>query len=331
VEDVRGRLAREGAQVGAVTASLAWNHASDLDLHAEIQLASGTTAHISYRNKNDAATGGHLDVDMHYRDTEIVSEPVENIYWESPPQGIYFVSVNLYKRRGDIGNGIPFKAVLAFAGQEPITVTSAVSAGKSSVQCFKFEVSSDGTRTVLTQLEDAQEICASSSTKVTSKAKAKAKAKAKVKAKAKAKATTKAKATVKAKTCPAQKITTTKKKHIKKAAAKCKSKVAVVAARKKTKVAGPALKKKSSKFDVFHGKKETTRRGLKKSDFVLSKHKKIVTRKKSEAGRKSGVFALATARAYAKLGITGFTPVRKGTPLHKAALEELALMSSAGA
>jgi DNA-binding transcriptional regulator YhcF (GntR family) len=67
---------------------------------------------------------------------------------------------------------------------------------------------------------------------------------------------------------------------------------------------------------------------LKKADFVLSTKRKLVTVKKSEAGRKSGTFALATARAYKRLGCTGFIPVKKGTNLYKAALEEMALMTA---
>jgi len=242
-----------------------------------------------------------------------VSEPVENIYWETPPEGVYSLSVKLYKRRGSVADGIPFKVMLTIAGQDPITVTSVVSLRKCSVDCFKFAVASDGSCKVLTSLEDDQSPCASQSALV--KSPAKPKAKAKVKAKAKAKVTA------------AQKPATIKKKHLKKATTKCKSKVATIGASGKKAKPGPPLKKKSSKFDVFHGRKEATKRGLKKSDFVLSKKKKIVTRKKSEAGRKSGLFAQATVRAYAKLGITRFTAMRKGTPLHAAALEELALIN----
>lgn len=79
---MNGRLHREKAKTGAVSASLAWNDPSDLDLEATVILEKGGYAKISYQNKQ--AAGGYLDVDMHARDGDEVDEPVENIFWKKP-------------------------------------------------------------------------------------------------------------------------------------------------------------------------------------------------------------------------------------------------------
>jgi len=143
-ENFRGRLEREHAKTGAVTASLAWNDPSDLDLHARVILAKGGQADISYRNKH--AAGGTLDVDMHAREGEEVDEPVENIFWKKPPAGIYSIRANLYKKRGERAAAIPFRALLQRDGEEDLSREGALEngAGKTSVECFRFTVDGDG-------------------------------------------------------------------------------------------------------------------------------------------------------------------------------------------
>jgi len=143
-ENFRGRLEREKAKTGAVTASLAWNDPSDLDLHATVNLAKGGQAHIHFRNKH--AAGGTLDVDMHARDGEEIDEPVENIFWKKAPAGVYSIRVNLYKKRGERAAAIPFRALLKRDGEEDLSREGALesAAGKSSVECFRFTVDGDG-------------------------------------------------------------------------------------------------------------------------------------------------------------------------------------------
>jgi len=85
-------------------------------------------------------------------------------------------------------------------------------------------------------------------------------------------------------------------------------------------------KGKRAKSSVWQGKKEKTSTGLKKEHLKKNKDGKLVTKAKSEAGRKN--FAKTVARwisackqARAELGITGFVAVKKGTPLYLKAKE----------
>jgi len=144
-----GRLEREKAKTGAITASLAWNDPSDLDLLAVVHpdLAGGTHT-IYYRNKE--AAGGKLDVDMHARDSELVDEPVENIFWKKPPAGVYSIRVNLYKRRGmrTEQEGVPFRALLKREGEDDLSREGIVyfsgSQSDKSIEVFRFTVDGDG-------------------------------------------------------------------------------------------------------------------------------------------------------------------------------------------
>eukprot|EP00927_Polykrikos_kofoidii_P018294 TRINITY_DN1845_c0_g2_i1.p1 TRINITY_DN1845_c0_g2~~TRINITY_DN1845_c0_g2_i1.p1 ORF type:complete len:131 (-),score=33.57 TRINITY_DN1845_c0_g2_i1:193-585(-) len=74
---------------------------------------------------------------------------------------------------------------------------------------------------------------------------------------------------------------------------------------------------------VFNGRKQKTYTGLKKTDFKRNKAGKIVSRRASEAGRKSYArikgWTVAVSKAKKNLGLTGFIAVKKGTPLYKAA------------
>lgn len=141
-ENLSCRLRREQAQTGAITASLAWNDPSDLDLHAHVELADGGSAHIFYRSKTGA--GGTLDVDMHARDSDgIVEEPVENIFWQQPPAGSYSIRANLYKKRGG-RDAVPFRMVLKCEGEEDRSFEGELKAGPdATTECFRF-VLADG-------------------------------------------------------------------------------------------------------------------------------------------------------------------------------------------
>jgi len=135
------RLQREQAMSGAVTASLAWNDPSDLDLHAHVRLASGASEHVCYRHKQGA--GGVLDVDMHASEDQIVREPVENIFWEHPPAGTYSIRVNVYKRRSEV-DPLRFRALLKREGQEDLSVEGELTRARGTLECFRFTVDADG-------------------------------------------------------------------------------------------------------------------------------------------------------------------------------------------
>jgi hypothetical protein len=142
-ENFNCRLKRCKAKRGAITASLAWNDPSDLDLHAHIVFAAGGEDTINYHKKQ--CGGGVLDVDMHARDKELVAEPVENIFWKNPPAGTYSISVKQFKKRGDRAVDVPFRALLNREGEDLLSVEGAVGTERGDlVECFRFIVDSEG-------------------------------------------------------------------------------------------------------------------------------------------------------------------------------------------
>jgi len=79
--DWHARMEREGAKVGDVTVTLAWDTEDDLDLH----VICPNKAHISYSTK--CAAGGYLDVDMN-ASPPYHKEPVENVFFGDAEKGI---------------------------------------------------------------------------------------------------------------------------------------------------------------------------------------------------------------------------------------------------
>eukprot|EP00930_Biecheleria_cincta_P073968 TRINITY_DN61214_c0_g1_i1.p1 TRINITY_DN61214_c0_g1~~TRINITY_DN61214_c0_g1_i1.p1 ORF type:complete len:585 (-),score=153.33 TRINITY_DN61214_c0_g1_i1:60-1784(-) len=94
LSSLKSRLSREGAQSGAITASLIWNDPSDLDLYAYIKRNGQNHEDCIFYGHKKAA-GGYLDVDMNVRETGkgFSLEPVENIFWKTPPGGTYRIVV----------------------------------------------------------------------------------------------------------------------------------------------------------------------------------------------------------------------------------------------
>merc|ERR1711977_239208 len=80
---------------------------------------------------------------------------------------------------------------------------------------------------------------------------------------------------------------------------------------------------KRSRAVVFHGNKEKTASGLKKSDLIKSKSGKIVSKKASAAGKRAykqiSGWTKAVQQARKQLKVKGFVAVKKGTPLYKLA------------
>lgn len=128
---MNARLQREGARTGEITASLMWDCASDLDLHAKVKLDEGSEEHIHYNHLQ--GTGGALDVDANAR--ELINEPVEHIYWSDPPAGEYKISVHNFRTRGDVSR-VPFRAELSVFGD--VKSFDGEVSSKEWVQCFRF-------------------------------------------------------------------------------------------------------------------------------------------------------------------------------------------------
>merc|ERR1711977_275305 len=94
-------------------------------------------------------------------------------------------------------------------------------------------------------------------------------------------------------------------------------------ATKKAKSASKIAKGKRAKVFVFKGTKEKTSGGLTQSDLVKNKRGKIVSMKKSAAGKKSYSnikgWTTAVMKARKAMKAKGFIPVKKGTPLYNKA------------
>merc|ERR1712224_8851 len=86
-----------------------------------------------------------------------------------------------------------------------------------------------------------------------------------------------------------------------------------------------AMKKKPvsarlAKRHAFAGKISKTKTGLSKTDLVMNKNGRVVSKKKSSLGKKSPWIA-AVQKARKELKIKGFSAIKKGTPLYKKAKE----------
>ena len=93
---------------GALTINLQWYTIDDLDLHVidpeknEIYHANDT---VQYE------TGvAHLDVDANQSDNDLLDDPQENIYWDSPPAGQYTIVVHNYRSRTH--SPVPFRIII---------------------------------------------------------------------------------------------------------------------------------------------------------------------------------------------------------------------------
>merc|ERR1712023_550782 len=84
-------------------------------------------------------------------------------------------------------------------------------------------------------------------------------------------------------------------------------------------------KGKYARSVVFRGNKEKTPGGLKKTDLMRSKTRKIVSKKANANGRKAYAhikgWTTAVQKARKALGVKGFQAVKKGSPLYKKAKE----------
>ena len=93
----------------------------------------------------------------------------------------------------------------------------------------------------------------------------------------------------------------------------------------KKKAVSKIAKGPMAKSVVFRGSKAKTYTGLTKSDLVLNKRGKIVSKKQASNGKKAYAnikgWTVACQKARKALGVKGFLAIKKGTPLYKKAKE----------
>lgn len=127
-DSIRQRVKRAGGNVeAALRVSLAWSNYDDLDLHAQCP-----DGHIYFGNKRTI-----LDVDMNAGSGH-TREPVENLSWTHPRDGVYTVQVHQYSQREtrDVG----FTLEVECNGQ--LRRWSYSPAVRGTVECIRFTVKS---------------------------------------------------------------------------------------------------------------------------------------------------------------------------------------------
>merc|ERR1712070_762725 len=94
----------------------------------------------------------------------------------------------------------------------------------------------------------------------------------------------------------------------------------------KKKAVTKIAKGRFSKVVVFRGSKVKTSGGLQQTDLVKNKRGKIVSKKQSALAKKRYASSLkgwttAVQKARKALGVKGFVPIKKGSPLYNKAKE----------
>lgn len=128
------RTAEKVGNNGALKVTLLWNFEGDIDLHVK----QPNNKEIYYDHKNDASTGGALDVDNQNGG----NGSAENIYWARPPKGEYTIQLVYYqqsKSTGVVGSGI-CKVVVFQEGKDPQTYTTEMSEVKEKKNIVKIKI-----------------------------------------------------------------------------------------------------------------------------------------------------------------------------------------------
>lgn len=93
------RHAQEVGNSGDLKITLLWGFPGDIDIH----VIQPNNKEICFSRKRDRETGGFLDVD-NIDGGMINGKPsAENMYWEHPPRGTYYVKLNYYRKNPETG------------------------------------------------------------------------------------------------------------------------------------------------------------------------------------------------------------------------------------
>ncbi|MBO4242966.1 MAG: zinc-ribbon domain-containing protein [Clostridiales bacterium] len=119
---------------GEITISMLWDTEDDLDLHVETPDGS----EIYYANK--IAGGGELDIDAN-TSSNMMDEPVENIYFETLDGGLYKVSIVDYNDRS---SGTTNYIVRVTVGGESQTFTGTIDSSGTTIEIISFNYGGGG-------------------------------------------------------------------------------------------------------------------------------------------------------------------------------------------
>jgi hypothetical protein len=101
ISEASSRRTEVGGEIGNLTVSLIWDTNDDLDLFV-IEPDGTRVGPGAPESKN----GGILDVDANFK--TITPNPMENIFWETPPKGNYKIYISCFERR-ESKKGTPIK------------------------------------------------------------------------------------------------------------------------------------------------------------------------------------------------------------------------------
>jgi hypothetical protein len=118
------RRKESGGVIGDLTISLIWDTDDDLDLYVYEPDGHKIGATIP-----KSLSGGRLDVDANYE--TIMHNPMENIFWDTPPKGNYIVNVECFLRRqSKDGDPINFSIEVIIGKQEVRKYSGVISTSK---------------------------------------------------------------------------------------------------------------------------------------------------------------------------------------------------------
>ena len=130
-DEVDARLDKWNGKRGNLRITLIWYSTDDLDLYATPPRGE----EISYGADRDSVSGGHLDLDMNVNEGTAKEDPIENIYWERPPEGNYKCKVHLFAYRTSPAP-VAFKVVCAVKDEVFLIHESRLT---RESECFKFD------------------------------------------------------------------------------------------------------------------------------------------------------------------------------------------------
>ena len=121
-------------QSGILKVTLLWNFQGDIDLH--VKQPNGKE--IYYNEKEDANTGGFLDVD----NVNGGNGSAENIYWKNPPKGDYDVSLVYYQASclTNLANKGTCSVVIFQQGKSPQTYTVPMKSIKEEIKVTTIKI-----------------------------------------------------------------------------------------------------------------------------------------------------------------------------------------------
>ncbi len=113
-DSIKERVKNAGGEIVAdLCCRLAWNNTDDLDLH----MIEPNKNRIWFSDRTSKFTNGKLDVDMNANTSNLITDPVENIFYKDKSrmlEGVYELVVNQYSKRNSSDCG--FDVQIDFMG-----------------------------------------------------------------------------------------------------------------------------------------------------------------------------------------------------------------------